>query len=561
MKLKLATKINVLVLSIILVFAAVIGVVVNDQITKGIKAFATEKARADLALAHRYIDERFPGDWKATDGELYKGTTLMNDNFDLVDAIGEDTGDTVTIFSGDTRIATNVLIDGERAVGTQASEEVIETVITNGELYLGEANVVGNQYQTAYMPLTDASGQVIGMLYVGASQEFITETVANALTFIFIALLLVAVVASLAVYWFTRKMKKRLTVVTAALEAAGNGDFTTAIKDTNGDELSVLAESYNRMAEKLQDTLHRMIDSANQVASSSEQLTASAEQTSQATETITEAIQQVAEGSEKASASVEDASQSLETMAMSVHAISENANDISDISSQAIGKAKDGEVLVQQTVKQIQAINHSVEESGEVIKSLDTRSKEIGNITGVIASISEQTNLLALNAAIEAARAGEHGKGFTVVAEEVRKLAEQSQHSSAQIANLIAEIQEDMKRSNHSFDQVADDVEDGLRVIKETETNFQEILTFMEKLTDKIKQLVTATEDISTSTGEVAVSIGGVAQVSADTSSQTQNVAASTEEQLASMEEIASSAQALSQLAEELQQLMSQFKV
>lgn len=248
-------------------------------------------------------------------------------------------------------------------------------------------------------------------------------------------------------------------------------------------------------------------------------------------------------------------------MAMSVHAISENANGISDISSQAIGKAKDGEVLVQQTVKQIQAINRSVEESGEVIKSLDTRSKEIGNITSVIASISEQTNLLALNAAIEAARAGEHGKGFTVVAEEVRKLAEQSQHSSAQIANLIAEIQEDMKRSNHSFDQVADDVEGGLRVIKETETNFQEILTFMEKLTDKIKQLVTATEDISTSTGEVAVSIAGVAQVSADTSSQTQNVAASTEEQLASMEEIASSAQALSQLAEELQQLMSQFKV
>src|SRR5690606_24853179 len=124
---------------IILSLSAIIAVVLEQEVTKGIKEFAIEKAKADLTLSYKYIDIKYPGEWEIKDNQLYKGKTLMNGNDQVVDEIGEDTGDTVTIFQGDTRISTNVLKDGKRAIGTQVSEQVSNTVLKKGENFYGEA--------------------------------------------------------------------------------------------------------------------------------------------------------------------------------------------------------------------------------------------------------------------------------------------------------------------------------------------------------------------------------------------------------------------------------------
>ena len=209
LKLKLGTKINIIVIAIIVVLSSMIGFVVNQEVTRGIKEFATEKAKGDLGLAYRYINNEYPGDWEVKDNQLYKGKTLINDNYEIVDLIGEDTGYTVTIFLEDTRISTNVMIDGERAIGTQASAEVVNTVLKNGENFYGEANVAGNMYQTAYMPIKDATGDIIGIFYVGASQEIINNLLGSFLTKFLTVLVVMIVLAFGAVYWFTSKMKKR----------------------------------------------------------------------------------------------------------------------------------------------------------------------------------------------------------------------------------------------------------------------------------------------------------------------------------------------------------------
>ncbi|WP_026692779.1 methyl-accepting chemotaxis protein [Peribacillus kribbensis] len=561
MKIKLGTKINLIVIAIIVLLSAAIGFVINQEITKGIKEFATEKAKGDLRLAYRYVDNKYSGDWEVRDNKLFKGTTIINDNEQVVDKIGKDTGDTVTIFLGDTRIATNVMVNGKRAIGTQASAEVVNKVLKNGAYYYGEANVAGNIYQTAYMPLKSSSGQVIGIMYVGASQEIINHIVSSVLTKFLIVLIIMIVLASAAVYGFTQKMKKRLTNLTHALEMAGSGDFTTKVSDKSTDELGTLSKSYNQMSERLKTMMNEVVFTSEQLAASSEQLTASSEQTSIATETITESILQVAGGAEQSTTSVQESAQALEEVTKGVQSIADSALVVSEVSMQAAEKAKEGGLFVDNTVNKINDINLSVIASGEVIKTLGHRSREIENISNVITDIANQTNLLALNAAIEAARAGEHGKGFAVVADEVRKLAEQSQQSSSQISALIKTIQEDMSRSNQSIEQVSLDVSEGLAVVNQTKDNFHEILDFMEKLTGQTNDMAATSEQISVSTQGVSKTVSGIINISGQTSMHSQTVAASAEEQLASMEEIAASASALSNLAEDLKGLISKFKV
>lgn len=558
---KLGNKINLLVLSIILVLAVVTGVVAYIEISKGVKGYAVEKSKGDLSLAYRLINTKYPGFWEIKNDRLYKGSTLMSENYDLIDLIGKDTNDTVTLFLGDTRVATNVQIDGKRAIGTKVSKEVSDVVLKKGKNYYGEALVAGNWYQTAYMPIKDGSGEIIGIFYVGASQDKIESSI-KGFTVVFLSVLAIIVLLSLtASVIFTRKITKRLASISGALHAAGNGDFTVKVKDTSGDELTDLANSFNQMGENLQTMISDVVLTAEQVASSSEQLMAGAEQTSKATEVITESIQQVASGAESQTVSVEETATALEEVTIGVQSIAENASLVAEVSAQATQKAKDGSGFVGQTVHQIQAINSSVRDTGEVIKSLDTRSKEIGNITKAITDIADQTNLLALNAAIEAARAGEHGKGFAVVADEVRTLAEQSQKSSAQISSLIKEIQQDMVRSNQSMNRVQEEVKQGLVIVEKTEMNFKEILEFMERASEQITEMAATAEQMSASSEEVSATVAGITQISRDTSMHSQNVAASAEEQLASMQEITASANSLSKIADNLQQLVSKFKV
>lgn len=561
MKLKLAGKINVLVISMIIILSITTGFVAFNEITKGIGKFAAEKARGDMHLAYLYLDNKYEGDWEVRGDKLYKGSTLLNENYEEIDRIAQDTDNTVTIFLGDTRISTNVGDGNTRAIGTKASENVAEIVLENGQNYNGEAEIEGEKYQTAYMPLKNKAGEVIGMLSIGAPKEIIKELVSEFLWTLLIVLAVVSILSAVVVMLFTSRIKKRLSRITRALGLAGHGDLTMEVEDHSNDEIGELTRSYNLMSTNLKDLMKKVISASDRVAASSEELTASAEQTSKATETITEAIQEVANGAEQSNEGVTDSAQALEEVTTRVQSIAESASMISEASSQATEKAKEGGVSVRKTVNQINFISRSVDESGHVLQTLDKRSQEVGTISIVISEIAEQTNLLALNAAIEAARAGEHGKGFAVVADEVRKLAEQSRESSAQITALITDIQQDMLNSNKSMAQVSVNVKSGLEVVQEAENKFNEILLFMEELANQIIDMAATTEEVTASIEEVSSTVSEISNVSNETSAHTQNVAASTEEQLVSIEEISLSANSLSHLAEELQEIISRFKV
>ncbi|AKM17732.1 H1 [[Flavobacterium] thermophilum] len=193
------------------------------------------------------------------------------------------------------------------------------------------------------------------------------------------------------------------------------------------------------------------------------------------------------------------------------------------------------------------------------VKSLEKRSEEIEKILDVISTIADQTNLLALNAAIEAARAGEHGKGFAVVADEVRKLAEQSQSSTKQIEELIGKIQQSTTEVVRYMSRVTENIEGGLHISTQTAQRFLQIVQNMKEVAPQIEEISAIAEQISAGTQQVTASAHQLAGIARENAATSEEVAASAEEQLASMEEITSSSQMLAKMAEDLRTSVQRF--
>ncbi|MFC4766447.1 methyl-accepting chemotaxis protein [Effusibacillus consociatus] len=362
-------------------------------------------------------------------------------------------------------------------------------------------------------------------------------------------------------YFLLNHLLKEIPSILDKIKSLADGDLTVQIQRKSDDEVGQLAQAVETMRMNLRNLIAQVGSSAEQVAASAEELTASAQQSSKASEQIAAAIEEVASNAEHQTQSTVESSKAMQEMAIGISRIAENASNVSQASQDTTAKAELGNQSMRQAVRQMDSISASVEDSKAAILHLNQKSQEIDKILEVITGIAAQTNLLALNAAIEAARAGEAGRGFAVVADEVRKLAEQSAESAKQISDLVMEIQKETATSVTSMDQVVKEVHNGIAAVHEAEINFKGILESMKKVDDQIQDMSATAEELSAGSEEVAASVTEISRMAEQTAVNTQNVAASTEEQLASMEEISASAQSLSRMAQELQQIISKFNM
>ncbi|OMP67340.1 methyl-accepting chemotaxis protein [Domibacillus epiphyticus] len=379
-------------------------------------------------------------------------------------------------------------------------------------------------------------------------------------------LLVVAAIAVLAgfliAFYIGRIISKPVTKVAQAAKQIADGNLSISdIEVKNKDEIGEMAKAFNRMKKDLQELIRKLGESADQIAASSQQLSASSEQSMQAASQVTETVQDISTAAEDQINSMEDNKKGMEESSAGLQRIAESASTVSESSTEVLGEAEQGNEIIEKTIHQMEGITVSVQDVSAVIKDLGENSKEIGNITAVIKQIADQTNLLALNAAIEAARAGEHGKGFAVVADEVRKLAEQSQQSSKQIESIINTIQENTGHAVNVMEKGTEDVKSGTEIVNQAGQAFRRILNSIQEVTTQVQEVSAATEEISASTEQLTGSMDQLTKASAKIATSTQGVAASSEEQLASTQEIAASADSLSKLAQELQKEVSKFKI
>lgn len=380
----------------------------------------------------------------------------------------------------------------------------------------------------------------------------------------FMISILLAIVGIGVLIFFIRRRFKPLENINIQAQKISNGDLRVEDIKVNShkkDEISAIAISFNTMAANLKDVINRVSIDSQQVAASAEQLAASADSMNNASEHISNTIQEVAAGTEKQVREVDETNRTVQGMEQYAKQIFVNSNSVAERANDTSNKAKMGNEAMQTVIRQMNTINYTFLETSKLIEELGKHSNEIGAISKVINDIADQTNLLALNAAIEAARAGEQGKGFAVVADEVRKLAEQSSQSANQITNLIQKIQSETGNAVSSMKTATEDVENGIKLVDQTGKTFEDIKGSIDEVSGQITEVSASVEQLTQGMEQMAAVMNLVKEVAEQTDFGTQNVSAATEEQLASMQEIFASAASLTKMAEDLMMLISRFKV
>ncbi|MEK3978400.1 methyl-accepting chemotaxis protein [Psychrobacillus sp. FSL K6-2836] len=378
-----------------------------------------------------------------------------------------------------------------------------------------------------------------------------------------IILTIVAIIFGILISYFIGKsISKPIQKVTNGLEEIAKGNLAVEpIIIKNRDEVGVMATTFNKMSNDLQQIVSSVRDSSMLLAANAEELSASSEESLASSQMVAKSAEEQMAASEQQVKHLDSSMNSMGSLQQGVFEIASSNDEMLQATADVKTLVTKGSSVVSEVANQMETIHTTFTETTEIMKNMAKHSDEIQNITSLITDISEQTNLLALNAAIEAARAGEYGKGFAVVAEEVRKLAEQSKNSASEIESMVQLIQSASGSAVKAISTGGDKVEQGLAKTTESLNVFHEIETSVEDVVQKVELVsseIGQIQEMAQSVTESAEKVQTIAAHAADSASDT---SAATEQQLAANEEISANAQSLADLAEKLQNKVSHFNL
>ncbi|MDT9723877.1 methyl-accepting chemotaxis protein [Xylanibacillus composti] len=315
------------------------------------------------------------------------------------------------------------------------------------------------------------------------------------------------------------------------------------------------------MSSSLREMVRGISSISQTVSSQSEELTQMAREVKAGSEQIATTMQELASGTEIQARSATEIAELVETLNEQVAVANQDGDALNDASANVLAQSTNGTVQMEQTAKQMTAINGIVQDALGKMRNLEQSAGNISNLVQVIQEIASQTNLLALNASIEAARAGEHGRGFAVVASEVKKLSEQVERSVNEVTGIIAGIQKDTQVMVESLQGGYQEVEEGTQSMNATKETFDSITEAVNQMVERIGSVSMGLKAISRHGEKIGTTSQEIASVSEEGAAGVEQTSASAQQQNSSMEEITSNAEHLAVLAEELNQMVSKFKL
>lgn len=549
--------------AIVIVACVLMGIIGYIRAEQGFAKALEMKATADVQSLSEILNSRYLGEWHLQNGILFKGGQQIDGVNEIADFLSNICNSKVTIFNGDTRVATTVKDSaGNRQVGTKASAAVIDNVITQGKFFVGKASVLGEDHYAAYQPIKDATGKTIGMLFVGVSVHEMDEVVEQLIMSIALAVILIVIFCILSSNFFIGRMVGQLDAVVGAMKKISGGNLRiNDLEIKSNDEIGTLAESANDMKYRLKHLLTNIAECSERVAASSEELTAGTQQTNESITVVAQNMSTLTNGTVEQEKTIEHLEEKIQDMHERMDDLRATAKEMEQIAIDSANNATVGKEKVDVAIEVMKNIAEQVSSSAKVVGELGKRSDEIGQIVETISGIAGQTNLLALNAAIEAARAGENGRGFAVVAEEVRKLAEQSAAATENISKLISTIQKDTTSAVESIEQGNQSVKEGTQSVAETGAAFRDIETQAAKLNTNVSRSLEDISAVDASNKEILSAVEHVKEIAIKSSANADSVSAATQEQSATMQEVAHASKVLSELASDMQGEISQFKL
>ncbi len=445
----------------------------------------------------------------------------------------------------------------------QAVAQLVEKQMLLREPGSGDYFFDGANRIVGFAPVPDSPWIMVVCVH---EDEILAEI--TAIINILIALILGAIiVGGIITYFVSTSIAKPISAVTKRINQLATLNFTVnekveAAKNLNRkDEIGKITRALRTMRDNVADFVAKTSESAEQVAASSEELTATSEQAATASEEVAKTIEEIARGANDQAKDTENTAYNIEELGKLLDEDAQHIKDLNEAAVKINTEKEDGIEILKNLVNNTEKSNEATTNIFEIILKNNKSAEKIENASTMIQSISEQTNLLALNAAIEAARAGEAGRGFSVVAEEIRKLAENSNHFTNDIKAVIDELKFKSQLAVNTMDEVKEIVNEQSNSVKETESKFKGIAEATELIMNIIEQLNQSSDLMAKNKNNIIELVHNLSAISEENAAGTQEASASMEEQAATIEEIANSGESLSSIAEDLNSLIEKFKI